>query len=377
MENKKNKRIPIPFTTKLILVGEAAGMCEFPGCGKRLFEDWITKKRMNNTNFAHIIADSPDGPRGDKKLSKKLCSDICNLMLLCPDHHKYIDSPEGVKEFTVTKLRKIKQQHEERIRYMTSVCSAEPSTILIYVADINSKTCPIDYKQAESTIFPERYPARETPILISMKHPGEFEKDQDFWKDELKNLEYNFQLNIETPIKQGDIKHLSVFALAPMPLLVKLGTLLSDIKDVDTYQLHREPRTWKWQSAERKCIFKVERPDKHEGRKPVLIFSLSSNITKRAQSYYKPADISSWVITIDNPNNDYLRSKKQLSEFRKVVRSVLEDINKHSSEGPIDIYMAMSNACAVDFGRVWMSKADRHLVLHDYYDGKDNEIITI
>lgn len=332
---------------------------------------------MNNTNFAHIIADSPDGPRGDKVLSKKLCKDVDNLMLLCPDHHSLIDSVEGIEEYSVQTLHKFKNDHEKRIRFMTSVKNSIPSTVLIYVADINNITCPISYDEANGTIFPERFPSNNIPTVINMKHPGIDERNDKFWEDEVANIEYYYSSDVERLIKQGDINHLSVFALSPMPLLVKLGVLITDIMSADVYQLHREPRTWRWQEAEQKEIFKVIRPNGHEGKKPVLIFALSSNITDRVLSYYKKDDISCWVMTIDTPNNDYLKSKDQLSDFRNKVRLIMEDIDKNSAKGDVDVYMAMSNACAVEFGRVRMPKADRHMVIYDYYEGKDNKAITI
>lgn len=55
----------------------------------------------------------------------------------------------------------------------------------------------------------------------------------------------------------------------------------------------------------------------------------------------------------------------------------MEDINHNAASGNISVYMAMSNACAIEFGRIRMPKADRHLDLYDYYDGKDNHVLTI
>lgn len=63
---------------KFILIAEAAGVCEFPGCGKHLFEDQITKDGDVFSQFAHIIGDSPNGPRGDIVLSEKYKADRKN-----------------------------------------------------------------------------------------------------------------------------------------------------------------------------------------------------------------------------------------------------------------------------------------------------------
>jgi hypothetical protein len=39
--------------------------------------------------------------------------------------------------------------------------------------------------------------------------------------------------------------------------------------------------------------------------------------------------------------------------------------------------MAMPNSCAIEFGRVWMSKADLPLVLYDFFQGEEHETIKI
>ena len=56
-----------------------------------VWQDDVTKAEFNTAYIAHIIADKPDGPRGDPVFSEQLKSDISNLMLLCDVHHRQID----------------------------------------------------------------------------------------------------------------------------------------------------------------------------------------------------------------------------------------------------------------------------------------------
>ena len=82
------------------LWAKAAGRCEYAGCNKLLYKDDLTSEEINRAFVAHIVAASPDGPRGDKTLSAQLVDDIDNVMLMCHDHHRLIDH-EQVVEHTV------------------------------------------------------------------------------------------------------------------------------------------------------------------------------------------------------------------------------------------------------------------------------------
>lgn len=81
----------IPETVKCRLWGLAAGRCQYRGCQHELWKDDLTKAEFNSAYIAHIVADSPDGPRGDKVRSAQLKDRIENLMLMCDVHHRLID----------------------------------------------------------------------------------------------------------------------------------------------------------------------------------------------------------------------------------------------------------------------------------------------
>jgi hypothetical protein len=58
----------------------------------------------------HIVARSPDGPRGDASWTENQLDAQSNLILLCKTHHKLIDDQPNT--FNTDILRAIKQQHE-------------------------------------------------------------------------------------------------------------------------------------------------------------------------------------------------------------------------------------------------------------------------
>jgi hypothetical protein len=68
--------------------------------------------------IAHIISESPDGPRGTEFLSDGEHNRHSNLIYLCPQHHKQIDDQPGL--YTVERLRQMKADHESAIQQAIS-----------------------------------------------------------------------------------------------------------------------------------------------------------------------------------------------------------------------------------------------------------------
>jgi len=64
------KRPPILLTDIKLLYGRAAGRCSFPKCGERLIRE-LDNKSIHIGEMAHIIANSPEGPRSDVNCPKK------------------------------------------------------------------------------------------------------------------------------------------------------------------------------------------------------------------------------------------------------------------------------------------------------------------
>jgi hypothetical protein len=53
--------------------------------------------------------------------------------------------------------------------------------------------------------------------------------EPEYWRFQQENLARQFREKISGRIESGEIRHLSVFGLAPQPLLIEFGRLLCDI----------------------------------------------------------------------------------------------------------------------------------------------------
>ncbi len=356
------------------LWARSAGRCQFDGCNKILFKSSITQERVNIAQKAHIYSFSEEGPRGWGPLvfNKNALNEIDNLMLMCHECHVKIDRNES--KYPAKLLQNWKQKHEQRINVVTGIETSKQSHVVFYGANISDQKSLIQKNEAIAAMFPDKYPVNENPILLSMQSELK-DNDKDFWNIELKHLEAIFTKYIEPKIEEKDPRDFSIFAMAPIPLLIKLGSLFTDKISVDTYQPIREPKTWRWQEEPEDFEFIVTNDGEYE-KEPVLIFSLSGKISRDRIYEVAGKDVNIWEITVPESflHNDFMRSKAQLSLFRKEIRKLMVQINEKHSKKPLKIFPAMPISCAIELGRVRMPKSDMQWIIYDQ-NNKANKFI--
>lgn len=348
----------IPQRVKAELWWRAAGRCEFKGCNKPLYLHDITMDNCNLSNCAHIIGDSENGPRGTKE-SKDLAQDFNNLMLMCPECHKYIDH-EGADKYDAGTLFEMKKKHEERMAFLTGLGEDLQANIVAYGANIAGHKHDFDFLQLQEALLPDFYPASRNIIELGLnQYSGE--DWSSYWQKEEDNLVYQCKTKILDYIDRWEYKRIALFGLAPMPLLVRLGTLLNNKHEVVVYQKQRRGG-WKWSNGG-SIEYIINKSSKSDSA-PILVLSLSFPIIDRIKKEYPDACI--WEITIDTPNPDFLQSPNMLYDFGRTVEIVLDQITKASGNQTINLYMSAPVACCIEFGRVWMQKANSPLNIYDY-----------
>jgi len=358
-------RPAIPEKTRTRLWVLAGGRCQYEGCNEPLWRDDLTMSEMNGAYIAHIRDVNPQTHRYDPRLSPELATDIANLMLLCDKHHRLIDREEE-KEHPVERLKRMKQQHEARIELLTSLQEDKKSHILLYGANIGEQNAPLSWKKAAQAMIPIRYPSEPRGIEISLSNSTYEDHVDDYWTIERKNLQANLDKLLRPRLISGDVEHLSIFALAPQPLLIELGRLLSDIPAAEVYQLHREPPDWKWQETPDELEFRIEEPAETHTT-VALNLSLSATIDNSRIMAVLPQDtLSIWCMTIPSPNNDFLKSRDQLRLFRQQFRLLMDRIKtRHGQDTLLHVFPAVPVSVAVEIGRVWMPKADLPFCIYD------------
>lgn len=355
----------IPEKIKVRLWGKAGGRCEYEGCNERLWVDSLTKAEFNAAYIAHIVADKPNGPRGHPQLSEQLKAELSNLMLMCDAHHRLIDR-EDVDGHPVERLKQMKAVHEARIDLLSDLKSDKQSHMLLFGANIGTQHAPLSYVEAAMGMVPDRFPASHQPLELGLRNSSFEDRTEEFWKIEAAHLKAMVEQQIRPRFHSGEIAHLSVFALAPQPLLSLLGSLLSDIPAAEVYQRRKEPNSWAWEEEPTTWEYKIQRPNTTETNSPALVFALSATVVDNRITALLGESAEIWRVTISEPHNDFVRSRIQTYEFRRELRRLLNEIKAcHGEDCSIHVFPAMPVSLAVELGRIHNIKSDLPLVIYD------------
>jgi hypothetical protein len=362
---QKTKRKALPKKVENVLWARAAGRCQYAGCNKLLIGDQISGAANANTSYiGHIVADSPDGPRGDAIRSPKLAHDPDNLMLVCDVHHRVFDR-EMVAEHPEEVLTAMKRRHEERIRTVTAIEDDLSSHVVRYAARIGTNESPVAKGDLKWSMIPERYPLDDGWIDLDLSTLDLPDHEPDFWRTHVRNLRTGFAEKVRGRMERQEIRRLAVFGLAPIPLLFELGRLISDIATADVRQLLRSPKGWKWDPKGRPMGYDVIRPARAAGA-VALKLEISAPVVDERIRPVLGNDAAIWSIAAADAHNDIMRRPEDLAEFAKLFRKTLDDIKVvHGESTVVHVFPAVPVSAAVEAGRSWQPKAHPSLKIYD------------
>ena len=129
-------RKDITILTIKRLYALSGNQCAFLACDVTFVSP---EDETNISNICHIEAAEEGGERYNPNSNDEERRSFENLILLCPNHHKITDN---VNVYTVDVLRKMKQEHEDKIRKLLSEKDVlnKHSSALNYVINIVGKT---------------------------------------------------------------------------------------------------------------------------------------------------------------------------------------------------------------------------------------------
>lgn len=358
----------MPLTTRVLLYARAAGRCQFDGCNDYLLEHHVTHRSGNFAEMAHIRAFSSKGPRGggdaDGEPEKH---DIENLMLLCPKCHKHVD--DDPERFPIDALRKFKLAQEQRIFELTDTRPDALTVPVVLRGRIAGAPVEIPLIDRQAAVAPRHISARDQhEIDISG-----FDDDgsPEFWTLASKTIRQKMDAFYEREFGGEVPRHVSVFALAPIPLLMTLGACLSSKVPTTLYQRHRDTEDWRWKVDDEPVDFETLRVQ--EGSDPTAVALIVSISGRVAVTDLPPTiDRRYGVYEIRpagglSPGLNLVRCDSTLQAFRSRYQQTLRDIAAaHPSLSRIAVFPAAPAPCAVAMGRNRLPKRDPILEVFDF-----------
>ncbi len=354
----KNISREIKPATERMLWGVSAGICEFAGCCNLLYSHHITKEKVNLSEKAHIYAFSEGGKRPSLLRFSSKINDIDNLILVCERCHKLIDSEDT--DYSAEQLIAMKKEHEERVRILASIKPDLQSEIVIYNANIADSTIKISEFAAKSAIIPDHYPARDNSISLS-PDLSLFDNEEVYWSVMATHLERQWA-QYSSVIRN---KHISLFAVAPQPLLFKLGTLINRNYSVNVMQSQGSIDNWKWRCDKQTAKIITQKIDAiDQDAEPIITFELTAKLSiDELQKEFGEGTI--YRITTPNCDPGIIKSWRDLraviDEYRKVLNEIRETAPQISL---IKIVPIAPCSVSIEAGRQTM-KGDPAIMLYD------------
>ena len=352
------------------MAARSGGRCEFAGCNKYTFEHPLTLQNGNFSESAHIVAFSKRGPRGEEGSRPENINDVDNLMHLCFDCHHLIDSHP--QDYSRSVLESYKAEHEARIKHVTGLGPDMRTTIVQLKALVAGKTVDIPIEHVFSAVAP-RWPTDRRGVVIDLTaNPVD---DDASVSVATQKISQDVRRLYEPGMDVEKTQHISLFAIAPIHLLVFLGHQLSDKIQVDMFQRHRDagsPWTWRTSGEAARYILKVRQKGSDLTR-VALVIALSGAINQTDLPQTIDATFTVYEITLANlaPGVDFLRQREDLERFRRAYRDFLAILRRdHPGLQAIHVLPAVPAPVAVACGYDLLPKRDPSLLVYDYDKAK-------
>jgi hypothetical protein len=346
---------------RVILYARAAGRCSFRGCNRDIVEHHLTREAGNFAEAAHIYAFSEKGPRG-REAGRPVDPDtLKNLILLCQPCHTLVD--DNPAKYTVADLRRHREEHEARVRSAVEVDLEHKTVVVTISAPIAGQPNAIAPEDIREAIAP-RYVVGDVFEIAHALGPDETPATIEAAAE---HVAREFETFLAIHRKHG-APPISIFGIAPIPLLIHLGARVGNKRETALFQLHR-PRGWTWKTNGETVTFARAKKlrDGDASRVALLVNVSGTNGLDRLPSEYARATVYELAPIGREPDRTLIRKREDLDNFRAAYRETIEEIRRaHSNPSEVGLFPAVPIPFAIAMGADLLPKADPTLAVHDW-----------
>lgn len=363
------KRGQIPEPVKRAIWAKSAGRCVI--CAEWLIgsDSYFYSKPVGEIAHAVGATDGDGSPRGESDLTEQERAEESNLMLLCDPCHKQADDASLSDHYTLEFLKASKAAHEKRVRQVTNFSTLTPTAVLRVTGAIRGTFMPATDREiaealrlANLTAFGED-PRGET---VKVELP-DAESEAWAWGRGQSKIDEGMSASI-SQLQRGFADTLSVFAIAPLPLLVYLGSRLDNKFDVQLFGRSRGdgPLAWAWPVEESPLpsfSFEVRGANNVASEATVIV-----NVSGRVSVETLPTELGRLPIvemTSTPSGPSVLEGKAGVKAFAAAWRDCLAELERQlPTVTTLHLVLAVPTLAAIEIGRARMR--DVHPAFHVY-----------
>ncbi len=290
-------------------------------------------------------------------------------MLLCPQCHKTIDDE---CTYTADVLRSMKSKREEYVSKVMRASKPQRAYVVTVTCPIHGNATEIsrsEWSQAMAASGMVHAGDAEIRAMDSNSVSGSIDEDYDRLVKRIKSL----RLTMDPTVP------LAVFAIAPQPILIALGSLLGDKRQVTVFQKQRDTDSWCWQDTKQQSSFEHDAVPSSDSTEIALVFSVSGAVSKETL----PAELASSGMPVlelraANPSVYIARTQEDVRAFEREAISLLDEVHSEMPHvAKVHIFPALPVSMAVTLGGLFNRNLLTKAVVYEKTGGRFSQSIEI
>ena len=305
----------------------------FEGCAHDLSEIalWTSAARVGY--LAHIVASDPEGPRGSQADSHRLSNVVENIMLMCDEHHRLIDS-FAPQFYTAEILNDMRKSHRDIVRnYLNSLAFQRTKAVTLHANLANVPTYFHDSELIEAIVATRR--AMEPGVIHYVRRKSQRDDRHlpEFWHQYLREHEHHIR-ELVTGFNSSSglsTENLAIFPLHHIPTLVLAGRVMGEAQAIQVFQYDKVRKTWAWDSkaiAHAPGTFGVSSLPSGRADEVFITLELSASLDEDSLSAEFKAAVDSgqmpWIrVTTSKTGADCIGCPEDLEQFSQAARKAI------------------------------------------------------
>jgi hypothetical protein len=365
----------------------AAWRCQFAGCGVDLKHHAATGRIGRFSYFAHIVAASAAGPRGDPVLSKQLASDPTNFLLLCDQCHRLIDKIDPAR-YTTEMLRRMREDSIAAVRGLLDSLRYEHAEVIAFIGNIAGQPGQFNMADAQEALWAARLRTTDTKPRRFFDPGGHNYQVHSvaYWTSLFQVLKTDIpalQALLNGSRTGAARPRLAVYPLHGISVLLLVGRVLGDAAATHLFQPHRNAlggkTRWAWPQAadgdapvQDKFRLKALRPYAGENEAALLV-CLTSDIS--ADRLPEPSAGSGTLllptlqITGEVFDKDCMQRPEDLQTFARVVDQAIQRLQDEWKVRKVHLFVSAPTTATVVIGQKMQARHHADYVCYEAMGG--------